>query len=979
MFANMSLKVKMVLGTLALLLASGAVIGGLSLQQFSAFSNGAIQETYAAQKTQGLLVMQTGTEANLQRIERLIDTTHDTLRRLAASFNLRTYLKIEEEAEQTARQESSRAAVGLLDAFRLHHAMLQQKVDESLEVADYVMRQYGDFMFSSTQRVQWEARNQVSGETLDIKLPQAFVGTTPLLQNFDLRQHTPVVDDVKRLVRTTCTIFQRMNPEGDMLRIATSVVADGQRATGTYIPALNPDGTPNSVIETVLRGETYRGRSYVVDQWHISAYTPLRNDAGDVTGMLYVGVPLETRMLEDTLLNVRVGSAGYAFAVDTDGTILIHPRQELVGRHIVDDLGLDAFAPLLNTLSGPSVNTMEYTFEGERKYVTYVLFPKWNWVLCIAYSQEEITQEAVRRAREALMNEMRSTYRSTTIELDDGQEAPLFTQIRFITSMGDEDLALLHGEFVESNLSKADTAWFQDSITLRPGDINCCGVIMADNTGAAEMRALSAVYIDEIFRGLIVVNMDWDLTWKLLEHQVYGESGYAYILNDDGVVITHPRYRLQDQVNVSDEAYGDLAALVQEEMLPGHTGTGRYTFEGVEKFVAFAPLRMMNRQYVMAVTTPVDEFFRLADGIAARTTRRYRGTAALVVGVIMASMLGAFGLVIVISRSISHPVERVMQYAQKVSAGDLSETLPVTQQNEIGTLLRLINTIVESLRAFLREIQRSTIQVTSSATELSATAQQQKVTVAVQVQSIDEVSNSVKEISDVTENLTRIMHEVAEMSQDTATFASSGQQDLTRMKATMHHMEQASKSISTRLEAINEKAGNITNVVTTINKVADQTNLLSLNASIEAEKAGEYGRGFTVVAREIRRLADQTAISTLDIDHMVKEMQSAVSSGVMEMDKFIQAVHHSVDDVARISEQLARIIEQVQVLSPRFDDVNVAMEQQSQHAQSITTAMMHLSEEMQETSDSLNESFMAIEQMNEAVHILQNEVSRFKV
>jgi methyl-accepting chemotaxis protein WspA len=199
------------------------------------------------------------------------------------------------------------------------------------------------------------------------------------------------------------------------------------------------------------------------------------------------------------------------------------------------------------------------------------------------------------------------------------------------------------------------------------------------------------------------------------------------------------------------------------------------------------------------------------------------------------------------------------------------------------------------------------------------------------------------------------------------------------MQAAMTHMEEASRTISGRLQTIHEKADNITGVVTTITKVADQTNLLSLNAAIEAEKAGEYGRGFTVVAREIRRLADQTAVATLDIEQMVKEMQSAVSAGVMEMDKFIQDVQHSAEDVERISSQLNRIIEQVQALSPRFEEVNLAMGHQSEHARDINTAMLNLSDEMRQTTESLRESFLAIGQLNEAAGGLQEEMSRFRV
>jgi methyl-accepting chemotaxis protein WspA len=237
----------------------------------------------------------------------------------------------------------------------------------------------------------------------------------------------------------------------------------------------------------------------------------------------------------------------------------------------------------------------------------------------------------------------------------------------------------------------------------------------------------------------------------------------------------------------------------------------------------------------------------------------------------------------------------------------------------------------------------------------------------------------VQEISEVTVELVETMQHVVARFQETADFASSGQTDLTSMETAMHHTETASEAISGRLQAINEKAENITSVVTTITKVSEQTNLLSLNAAIEAEKAGEFGRGFTVVAREIRRLADQTAVATLDIEQMVKEMQSAVAAGVMEMDKFIAEVRQSASTVEQISMQLSRIINQVQALSPSFEQVNTAMEHQSEHAQQIHTSMTNLSEDMEETKASLHETYMVIEQLYEAARHLQEEVSRFKV
>lgn len=334
---------------------------------------------------------------------------------------------------------------------------------------------------------------------------------------------------------------------------------------------------------------------------------------------------------------------------------------------------------------------------------------------------------------------------------------------------------------------------------------------------------------------------------------------------------------------------------------------------------------------------------------------------------------------IFLRRLIFRPLLHASTVAHRLSQLDLLVTVKKGRLDEIGRMFYALDDMILSLRQVITQVQKSGIQVTSSSTELAATAKQQEVTLKTQMEAIENAVRAVQGISDIAAQLVETMRQVGEMSDETAQFANSGQTDLSRMQEAMAHMENASTAISGRLETINEKAENITTVVTTINKVADQTNLLSLNASIEAEKAGEYGRGFTVVAREIRRLADQTAVATLDIAQMVKEMQTAVSSGVMEMDKFMAEVRQSAEDVERISNQLSRIIQQVQTLSPRFEEVTVAMREQSNHANEISEGMLQLSEEMQQTTESLRESFLAIEQLNETARDLQTGVSRFKV
>ena len=202
---------------------------------------------------------------------------------------------------------------------------------------------------------------------------------------------------------------------------------------------------------------------------------------------------------------------------------------------------------------------------------------------------------------------------------------------------------------------------------------------------------------------------------------------------------------------------------------------------------------------------------------------------------------------------------------------------------------------------------------------------------------------------------------------------------LARMEDTMRNVVDAAGSVNAKLAILNEKAGNITQVVTTITKVADQTNLLSLNAAIEAEKAGEYGRGFVVVATEIRRLADQTAVATYDIEQMVREIQSSVSAGVMGMDKFSEEVRRGMADMQQVGDQLSQIIQQVQTLAPRVQMVNEGMQAQATGAEQINQALQQLSDAAQQTVESLRQSSLAIEELTLVANDLRSGVSRFKV
>ncbi len=330
-------------------------------------------------------------------------------------------------------------------------------------------------------------------------------------------------------------------------------------------------------------------------------------------------------------------------------------------------------------------------------------------------------------------------------------------------------------------------------------------------------------------------------------------------------------------------------------------------------------------------------------------------------------------------RAISVPLASVMQILEVMRAGDLTKRLDLARRDEFGALESGFNRMTDELTGLVGQAQKSALQVTTSVTEIAATSRQQQATASETAATTTEIGATSREIFATSRDLARTMTEVAGVAEHAASLAGTGHVGLTRMEDAMRHVMEAAGSVNGKLGILNEKAGNINQVVTTITKVADQTNLLSLNAAIEAEKAGEYGRGFAVVATEIRRLADQTAVATYDIEQMIKEIQSAVSAGVMGMDKFAEEVRRGMDEMRQVGDQLAQIISQVQTLPPRFQVVNEGMQAQATGAEQINQALVQLSEAAQQTAESLQQSSQAIEELNHVANGLKSGVSRFKV
>ncbi|MDG2095247.1 MAG: methyl-accepting chemotaxis protein [Phycisphaerales bacterium] len=346
--------------------------------------------------------------------------------------------------------------------------------------------------------------------------------------------------------------------------------------------------------------------------------------------------------------------------------------------------------------------------------------------------------------------------------------------------------------------------------------------------------------------------------------------------------------------------------------------------------------------------------------------------------------IGIIGLIIIVTFlsilaiKVSRRVRNAMDYASRIAEGDLSQMeLVVRSSDETGILLNVMSQMSHRLRMLVGHLIDSGSGIDRAAGVVSSSTEEQ-VTVAAHLEkSTDQICNAVDRIMSTSENLNRTVASVSDVADQTATLASTGQTDLEHMRDAMEQLESSTETADRRLVTIKERASGISGIVSTITAVADQTNLLSVNASIEAEKAGDAGRGFLVVAREIRRLADRTASATLEIESSVRDVEVAIGEGVRDLGRFSEEVRRIVVDVARLSQSMGSILEQVAASNERFHELRDGVLSQAQGASEISETMEGLQEGTIRTIRTTESLVKASANLEKAVETLGGIVSSF--
>jgi methyl-accepting chemotaxis protein len=319
--------------------------------------------------------------------------------------------QVDKEILGLAEQEGSKVAENIYLMSQAMAESVTKQVQSNLNVAQEVLDNAGGVRLSD-ELVTWEAVNQFTEEKVTVALPKLMLGGQWLGKNSEAAVVTPLVDKMQNLVGGTTTVFQRMNEEGDMLRVATNVLStDGQRAIGTFIPRIK-NGRPNPVIEAVLQGETFIGRAFVVNDWYITAYKPLWNhDKSRVLGVLYFGEKQENvESLRKGILDIVVGKTGHVYVVggsqDQKGKILLSKNKEEEGQNLLSATDLEGSPYVKNILdkAGSLDNTTgkigtfvekyvlkdPHTGEASVKLGVVSYYKPWDWVIVAEYDAKDI-------------------------------------------------------------------------------------------------------------------------------------------------------------------------------------------------------------------------------------------------------------------------------------------------------------------------------------------------------------------------------------------------------------------------------------------------------------------------------------------------------------------------------------------------------------------------------------------------------------
>jgi methyl-accepting chemotaxis protein len=334
---------------------------------------------------------------------------------------------------------------------------------------------------------------------------------------------------------------------------------------------------------------------------------------------------------------------------------------------------------------------------------------------------------------------------------------------------------------------------------------------------------------------------------------------------------------------------------------------------------------------------------------------------------------------LVMSRSIVTPIKKTVAVMKEISKGDLTKRIDASSKDEIGEMAGHFNVFVETLHSTIKKVAESSTEVSSEANLLDSAAEQMASGIEQASAQVNSVATASEEMSSTSSEITRNCVMVAKGSENANVSAMSGAGIVQETIVVMNHINQRVKDSASMIKKLGTRSEQIDEVIGLINDIADQTNLLALNAAIEAARAGEHGRGFAVVADEVRKLAERTTEATRDIGATIQAMQTETRNAVVSMEEGVTEVEKGTNEAAKSEDALKDILSQVGTVTSEINQIAVAIEQQTATTNEISGGIQQFSSLMQDMSKRVQDNANAASHLATLSKDLENLVGQFQV
>lgn len=330
-------------------------------------------------------------------------------------------------------------------------------------------------------------------------------------------------------------------------------------------------------------------------------------------------------------------------------------------------------------------------------------------------------------------------------------------------------------------------------------------------------------------------------------------------------------------------------------------------------------------------------------------------------------------------RYLEDQFRKIFDVVESVSNGDLTKEAVAERDDEVGLLVKKLNKMINDLRILIKEVIDSSNAVANSTSQISSSAEEMSTAVQDQARQISEIVSAIEEMSKTIIENAHQAEKVAELAHENSSFATEGSKAVMSTIEQMHRLAEVVRNSAQSVQILGKSSTQIGEIIDVIEDIADQTNLLALNAAIEAARAGEQGRGFAVVADEVRKLAERTMKATKEISDMIKKIQNDTNEVVQIMKSGVEVAETGIQLADKANLALKQIVQNAEDVAGLISEISRANKEQSRVSEDISKAVESISSIAEQTSAGVHQIAMAVDDLSKLTEKLRQMVMRFNI